>query len=181
MSVLCNLIQELMFYEFELGPKAAKSICCEKGEGTVDHSTVNFGWSCKNLNDRTRSGKLKTVDSKVVFQGKSGKYHSESIRRTWHLIVQCGFSLSQPVFVASGLKRWFSRWCIEKRSDSTLIHEKIRTSILLVWFVLQYHSVEISCPIRVLAARYKEKYSSVVIEFFKRFPGLGIYGMEQDA
>ena len=32
-----------MLYEFELGYKAMKTtkdICCAKGEGTVDHSTV---------------------------------------------------------------------------------------------------------------------------------------------
>ena len=65
-----SVIQELMLYMFELGYNAAeatKNICCAKGEGTVDHSTVN-GWfkkfqpGCKNPDDQGRSGRPKTVD-----------------------------------------------------------------------------------------------------------------------
>ena len=38
-----SLIQELMLYKFELGhntTEATKNICCVKGEGIDDHSTV---------------------------------------------------------------------------------------------------------------------------------------------
>ena len=44
-------IQEFMLYEFELGNnalEATKNICGMKGEGTIDHSTINR-WLKKNL------------------------------------------------------------------------------------------------------------------------------------
>ena len=64
MNVQCNLIQELMLYEIEMGHNDAevtKNICCAKGEGAVDHSQVTrwfkkFCLCCKNLGDLTRSG-----------------------------------------------------------------------------------------------------------------------------
>ena len=65
---MCNsLIEELMLYESELGNNAAeatKTICCAKGEGAVDDSTVTrwlkkFCSGCKNLDDQTRSGRPK--------------------------------------------------------------------------------------------------------------------------
>ena len=63
-----------MLYKFELGrnpAKAAKNICCMKGESAVYHSAVTkrfkkFYWDCKNLDDQTRSARPKTVDSEVV-------------------------------------------------------------------------------------------------------------------
>ena len=39
-----RLIQKFILYEFKVGHnfmKATKSICCTKGEGSVDHSTVS--------------------------------------------------------------------------------------------------------------------------------------------
>ena len=49
MNVQCSLIWEFKVYEFELSyntAQASKNICCAKGEGTVDHSTVSR-WSKK--------------------------------------------------------------------------------------------------------------------------------------
>ena len=46
MNVHCYLIWKLLLYEFKLVHKATevnKNICCEKGERTVDLSTVT-GW-----------------------------------------------------------------------------------------------------------------------------------------
>ena len=43
MNIQCNLILELMLYKFEQRnntTEATENICCVKGEGTVDHSTV---------------------------------------------------------------------------------------------------------------------------------------------
>ena len=62
-----------MLYEFKLGHntvEATKNICYTKGEGTVDFDTVyrwfkKFCLGCKNFNDQVRSGRSKTVDSKV--------------------------------------------------------------------------------------------------------------------
>ena len=70
----------------ELSPnavKVTKNICCEKGDGTVDHSAVTrcfkkFHLDCKNLNNQARSSKI----------GKSGESQLKSIRRVWHLTVQ---------------------------------------------------------------------------------------------
>ena len=62
--------------------EAAENICCAKGEGTVDHSTVTiwfkkFHLDYKNL-DQAGSDKSKTMDSEVMFQATEVK--SESIR-----------------------------------------------------------------------------------------------------
>ena len=64
-----------MLCKFELGHNAAettKNICCAKGEGTVDHSTVTrFCWGfCKNLNDQLMSDRAKTINSEVVLISK---------------------------------------------------------------------------------------------------------------
>ena len=43
MNVQIRIMQELMFYKFELGhntTKTTKNIPCAKDEGAVDHSTV---------------------------------------------------------------------------------------------------------------------------------------------
>ena len=43
LNVQYSYIQELMLYEFELGyntVEATKNICCVKGEGAADYSTV---------------------------------------------------------------------------------------------------------------------------------------------
>ena len=47
MNVQHSLIRQLMLYEFELSPNAAKTtktICCAKDEGTVNDSIVTR-WS----------------------------------------------------------------------------------------------------------------------------------------
>ena len=71
MNVQCSLIQELIIYKFIL--EATKNICCLKGEIAIDHSIVHrwfkkFHTDCKDLNNRSRSGRPKTVDSKVMLQ-----------------------------------------------------------------------------------------------------------------
>ena len=74
MNVQCNLIQELTLYEFELdhnAVKATKNICCARGEDIVDHSRVTrwfkkFSLGYKNLDNQVRSGRSKTVDSKIM-------------------------------------------------------------------------------------------------------------------
>ena len=75
MNVQCNLIRELMLYEFDLThntAKATKNICA-KSEGTVYHSAVirwfkKFCLGCKNLNNQARSGRPKTMNSKDVIE-----------------------------------------------------------------------------------------------------------------
>ena len=65
----CNLIQELMLYEFELGHKSQGSnenICCVKG--TVDYNPVIRWW--KKLDDQAKSGRPKTVDSEAVLRAR---------------------------------------------------------------------------------------------------------------
>ena len=65
-----------MVYEIKLGHnivETTKNICCAKGEGAVDHSIVSrwfkkFCSDCKNLNNQTKSGTFKTMDSKTVHQ-----------------------------------------------------------------------------------------------------------------
>ena len=61
-----------MYYKFKLGHNAAdttKNICFAKGDGTVDHNTVNrwsliFRSDCKTLDNQVMSGRPKTGDSK---------------------------------------------------------------------------------------------------------------------
>ena len=62
-----------MLYEFKLGPnpaEATKNICREKGERTVDHSTITgclkkFHSDRKKLDGQLRIGQPKTVDSEA--------------------------------------------------------------------------------------------------------------------
>ena len=76
MNMQCSLIWELVFYGFELGHKTveeANNISCTKVEGMVDHNTVirwfrKFCLSHKNLNDKTRSGGPKCMNSDAVLQ-----------------------------------------------------------------------------------------------------------------
>ena len=58
--------------------EAIKNICCMKEEVSVDHITVTrwfkkFCSGCKNLDDQTRLGRLKTMNFKAVFQAIEGK------------------------------------------------------------------------------------------------------------
>ena len=76
MNVQHSLIQELMLYKFKLDhniKKTIKNICCAKGKGVIDYSTVTrwvkkFCSGCKNLDNQTRSGRLKTEDSEAMLQ-----------------------------------------------------------------------------------------------------------------
>ena len=68
-NIQCNLIQELMLYKFKLvhnATEATKNICCAKGKGAVDHSSVTRGFKkfrlgCKNLDDQARLDRPKAV------------------------------------------------------------------------------------------------------------------------
>ena len=72
----CSLIHKFLFYEFELGHKAAettKNICCSKGEKAVIHSTISrlckkFCSGCQNHSDQAKSAKPKNMDSKAILQ-----------------------------------------------------------------------------------------------------------------
>ena len=65
-----------MFYEFELGlntKETTQNVCCEEGEGAIDHSTVtrkfkNICSGYKTLDDQAKSGRPKTVESKAMLQ-----------------------------------------------------------------------------------------------------------------
>ena len=69
-----SLIREVMLHKFELGHNAAeatKNICCAKVAGPVNHSTITrwfkkFHSGCKNLDDQTKLGRLKTKNSRDV-------------------------------------------------------------------------------------------------------------------
>ena len=68
MNVQNSLIQELIFYKFELGyntMEATKDICFVKSEDEVDHRTVtkwskNFHSGCKNLDNQAKLCRPKT-------------------------------------------------------------------------------------------------------------------------
>ena len=93
-------IWELLLYEFELGHNAAevtKNICCAKGEGRVDQSTITrrskkFYFGCKNFDDRARSDRPKTMDSEDLLQAIEANLPGSTcrVRRSWHLTIQCG-------------------------------------------------------------------------------------------
>ena len=77
MNRKCSLIWEVMFYEFKndhnTAREATKNICCERSKGTIDYSTVTrcfkkFCSGCKNLDNLTKSGRPKTVDSEAVLE-----------------------------------------------------------------------------------------------------------------
>ena len=61
-----------MFYEFKLGhDRSNQNICCAKGDGTVDFSTIirwfkKFYLGCKNLDNQASSSKPITKDSKAL-------------------------------------------------------------------------------------------------------------------
>ena len=91
-----------MLYEFKLGhniTEASKSICCVKGENTVNYITVtrwfkNFCSGCKNLDNEAKLGRPESIDSEPVLQVIVANL--ASIRQVQHLTVQCGFSPSWP-------------------------------------------------------------------------------------
>ena len=105
MNVQCNLTWKFISYKFELGHNTA-----EAAESTVDHNSVTrwfkkFGLGCKNLNDQTRSGRPKSIDSKVMIHGgKYGKYYSESSR---HLTV----TFTTKTFRAAELCIMLPKYC----------------------------------------------------------------------
>ena len=76
MNVQHSLIQELILHEFKLcynTKEATKKICCMKGEGKADHSTITrwfktFCSDSKNHDKQARSGRPKTRDSEAALQ-----------------------------------------------------------------------------------------------------------------
>ena len=86
MNIWNSLIRELMLYEFKLKHSASepsKNICCVKGEGAVDHSTVTncfkkFCLDRKKLDNKARSSKPNTMDSGHApsHKSKSSKSHT---------------------------------------------------------------------------------------------------------
>ena len=103
MNMQHSLIWELMFYKLELGHNAAeaiKNICYAKSEGKVDHSTLiwwfkKFPSDCKKLTDQARSGRPKTVDSKVILQVI--EYHVSLTSRSslWFIIFMTSVKISE--------------------------------------------------------------------------------------
>ena len=71
--------------------EVTKNICCTKGKVTVNHSTVNrwfkkFSLGSKNLNDQTRWGTPKPIESEAMLQAK--EVNLAIIKWVWHLTVQ---------------------------------------------------------------------------------------------
>ena len=68
--------------------EATQNVCCVKGESTVAHSTVTrwfkkFCSSYKNLDNETRSGKPKNVDSKAMFLAMKANSMSSTQNPVW--------------------------------------------------------------------------------------------------
>ena len=85
-NVQLNLIRELRLYVFETGHnnvKATKTIYWAKRDNAVDQSAVTR-WlnkvhsSCKNFDNQTRSGRLKTLGFKNVLQAVVANSASQS-------------------------------------------------------------------------------------------------------
>ena len=73
MNMQHGLIQEFMFYKFELGHifmETIKNICGAKGENTVDHSTV-IRWFKKFYSDCKKLNSTKTMNSRAILQARS--------------------------------------------------------------------------------------------------------------
>ena len=72
---------------------ATKNISCVKSEGIDDHSTVtrwlqNFTHSvCKNLDDQTRSGRPKNIDSEAVLKAIETNLASSTQRVSGKLVI----------------------------------------------------------------------------------------------
>ena len=82
MNMQYSLIWELMLYKLELDHNAAeatKNICCVKGDGTFDHSTITKNFPQVSRTSIIRSGGPKTKDFKTVLQAI--EVNSESIRQ----------------------------------------------------------------------------------------------------
>ena len=86
-----------MFYNFKFSQnavEATKIICCTKNESMVDYSTVTrwlkkFSSGCKNFNDQARSGRPKTVDSKVGHEVTEANLESKTQLRISQIHVVC--------------------------------------------------------------------------------------------
>ena len=76
MNMQYSLIWKFMLYKFKLGHnilEATKNICCAKDEGTVDCDTVirlfkKFRMDWKNLDNKARLGRPKTIDWEAMLQ-----------------------------------------------------------------------------------------------------------------
>ena len=92
-----------------------KNICCAKGEVAVDHSTVTrwfkkFRLSCKNLNYRTRSGGLKSVDSEAELQIIEVNPTSSTRRKSGELgIAQIGVVRPIPDLGSNWIRPHFAK------------------------------------------------------------------------
>ena len=87
-----SLIWELRLYKFNLDHNAAdaiKNICCEKGEGAVDYSTVSR--LLKNLNDQARSDKSEAMLQAIVADLASSTWR---VTEELKISVYCGSSPS---------------------------------------------------------------------------------------
>ena len=95
MNKQCSLIQKFMLYEFELGSntvEASKNICCTKGKGSVDHSTVTrcfkkFQSVYKNLHNQVKSARPKTMDSEAMLLAIEANPLSSTWRVSGELII----------------------------------------------------------------------------------------------
>ena len=84
-----------MLNKFKLGHNAVeetKNICCTKGKGTIDQSTVTewlmkFHSGCKNLDDQSRSNKPKSMNAEVMLQTIDAKPASSTWRVSGELVI----------------------------------------------------------------------------------------------
>ena len=74
MNMQHNILQKFVLYKFKwpLRRESDPKICCAKGKGTFDLSTITkwlkkFFSGCKNIDNRAKSGKPKSKNSKAVF------------------------------------------------------------------------------------------------------------------
>ena len=95
-QALSQKFRQVMLYEFQLGYNTmdvTKNICCVKGAGTVDPSTVTrwlkqFCLSCKNLNKQANSWRPKTV----YFEAVNQTLETNEVNSTQRVLSMLGIS-----------------------------------------------------------------------------------------
>ena len=105
-----------MLYKFKPchnATEAIKNICCTKGEGTVDHSTV-IGWfkkfclGCKNVNNQARSSRPKSMNFKAMTQA----IEANLVRSPQRVSGELSIAQSNMVGHLHGLGKSIGSWLV---------------------------------------------------------------------
>ena len=120
-----------MLYEFKQGhntAEAMKNICCAKGKGAINHSTVTrwfkkFCSNYKSFNNQVRTCRLKTINSEAVLH----VIEANLMSNFWKISRKLNISLSSVVCHLHNLVKSF---------QSCWIMHHVHKILQNIWFIL---------------------------------------------